>query len=59
MATRKDNLAYANHLSNEYDDSAAVDKARYILAKALEHESKADTSRRLGSHPHASLSNAH
>jgi hypothetical protein len=53
MATPKDSLAIAKHLLDVYEDPAVVDKARYILAKALEHQSKADTSTRLGSDPHA------
>jgi hypothetical protein len=56
MATQKDNIVLAKHLFEEYDDPAVVDKAKYILAKALDLQQKEDTPRKLASNPYACLS---
>jgi hypothetical protein len=58
MATLKDNLVLAKHLLGEYDDPEAVDKTRYILARSLDQQQKADTSRELASDPFACISSA-
>jgi hypothetical protein len=58
MATPKDNMVLVKHLLDEYDDPMTVDKAMYILAKALDQQQKADTSRKLASEPYSCLSSA-
>jgi hypothetical protein len=44
MSTPKDNLALEKHLLDVRNESAAIDKERYILAKAMDLQHKADTS---------------
>jgi hypothetical protein len=55
METPKDNLVLVKHLLDEYDDPAAVDKFRYILAKALDQQQNADTSRKLAFDPYTCM----
>jgi hypothetical protein len=56
METLKDNLVVAKHLLDEYGDLAAVDKFRYILAKAQDQQQNAYLSWKLAFELHACMS---
>jgi hypothetical protein len=49
----------AKLILDKHKDPVAIYKVKYLLAKALEQQEKADTSERLGSDPKACMSSAH